>query len=237
MAATIETNLWEDPDASGFAVYDYSTKLLDKTFYVGQLHYEWMVEYIENGVSDYDFYAVYLMETLTPSKANGGPGRILGGTTTFDVVYTSEMIADILPERSSDSYSYGISASVGTHSSSFSASASKSIPDVTIEPYTDAKWGGYTKWDYTMHRGVFSYGAEDDQNTLRFTVLVRVTEGAPLEMRLTLLTHWRYNDNLGIPPFYHNVDRTVSITIYYDGTPPSTGGGGGGGGGGHLLIT
>ncbi|MHA1771033.1 MAG: hypothetical protein ACTSYL_05560 [Candidatus Thorarchaeota archaeon] len=235
MAAATEIDLWTNPDQSGFKVYDYSTKLVSTTFSVGQLHYEWMVKYIDNDGPNYDFYAVYVMETLTPSKANDGTGRILGGTTTFDLLRTNEMVVDVLPGRSSGSYSYGISASGGKDSFSFGASASKSIPDVTIEPYTDANWGGYTKWDYAMHRDLLSYGAQDDQNTLRFTVLIRVQEGASLYLKITMDTNWRYTDGGLIPPFFHDVDRTATITINYDGTP-SSGGSGGGGGGPYLLL-
>ena len=217
--------IWVDYDKGGYKVknyYDIAWFPNLRVLYVGQHHYEWRVVFIENDNLAYDYYAVYVRQTLTPGIAYGYSNfKIRQGTTIIDLLTTGQMILDALPGRSGGDTTLqaGIGVSYGKEgpSGSFSASYSYSAPDVKIYPVTDAMESGYTKWDFEM-----DWLARDEQHTFYFTALIRVNEGMGLLLKIYLFMRWvRLTGE-------HLV--TECVTISYDGTPspPDDGGGGGG---------
>ena len=216
--ALTESDLWGNADWSDFGVEDCTN---NNGKFVGQVHYEWMVEYIENDVSNYDFYAVYLIETITPSKAYGGKGRILDGYALFNMRSSDMIVADALPERSAGSYSYGVSAQISSDGvAQFQSSISVSLPEVDINPVTDANWGGYHRCSFDMNGD-----ARIEQNKIRNTLIIRVTEGSALSIDITMYLYWAYGF------WWTHSSDTITFRVTCDGTP-----GGGGGGGGHDVM-
>ena len=222
--------IWVDYDKGGYKVKNYYSywSIPPYVVYVGQHHYEWRAVFIDNDNPTYDYYAVYVRQTLTPASAYGDSSnfKIIKGTTNIDLLTTGQMILDALPLRTSGSSTIGAGIGVSYDKSgpggSFSASYSYSAPDVGIDPVTDAMDGGYTKWNFKM-----GIGAKKDQNTFYFTALIRVTEGYSLLIKIVLYTMWRL-------PLWGSREYTEYQYVSFDGTPSPPDDGGGGGGGGYI---
>ncbi len=214
--------LWVTVEKSDFGTKQYYYYDL----HVGNIHWEYMVDFLEEDNNpDYDFYAIYLFITLTPSiRIGDGHGYIFGGYVIFDLKTSDNMIAHRLPGSTSGTAEYGVSVTIGVDGgASFSASTSYSIPYVEISPLTDYSWGGYVRWDFEMNSVWWNWrdGARDDENDLYFTALVRAQEGAPVYFDIIIHTKWYYD-------FYRwgtFLEYTETISVYYDGTPnqPSSG--------------
>lgn len=205
--AYVISDLWDDPDDSGFDVLDY----YDGGIYLGQLHYEWWIRFLD-GTGSYDYYAIHVKIDLDPAH------WIVQGYTKFDLDSPWQMVCDYLPTISSGSYSYGTSASISSGGGSFSASQGYSAPDTEIDVSLDANWGGYVKWDYTM----MTVEAKEDTHTFHFTAITRTGAGGPIDTTVKLYTKWCYWRIL--PPGWVSVPKTKTLSIYYDGTPGSGGG-------------
>ncbi|TFG09261.1 hypothetical protein EU538_05640 [Candidatus Thorarchaeota archaeon] len=238
LATTSVSNLWSDPTLQGSASYDYYERIATTSFWdpwqnrhIGRVDVVYKVEYIVNDDSSYDYYGVYVQETVTPSLAMSGSdhdaGYIIRGVTYFKLRDSDQIVKDILPRSgTTGTNTYGIGCRVGNGDADFTTTGTLSVPQVFVSGYHSSIYGSTDNWcqfrcDETDTR--------DDSNRYRFTCLVKVREGQDVYMNLVIKTSWRSYDGWGFPI---SCDYAETIAIQVDGTPFS----GGGGGGGHLFT-
>ncbi|TFF94489.1 hypothetical protein EU546_04830 [Candidatus Thorarchaeota archaeon] len=197
---------------------------------MGRVDVIYKVKYIANDDSNYDYYGVFVEETVTPSKAMSGSsydlGYILRGVTYFKPLDNDQIVKDILPRSGTTGTNrYGVGCIVGNGDADFTTTSSLSIPNVFVSGYHSSIYGSDNNWVQFRCNSA----AEDDSNTYRWTTLIKVREGQDLYMRLVIKSSWRSTDGWGFP-LYPSYEE--SITIQIDGTPS-----GGGGSGGGFVFT
>jgi len=194
--------------------------------YAGQVHWQWMIQRISSTNPQYDFYAIYLLYSLSPSYARGNPDPNniqyahyynIDASVMMDL-FSSQMVGAYKPDTSggTESASVGIQASVSPTgpNAGFSAVRSYSKPDVTVSAVTDWTWAGYQRWDIGF--GGWGQGASNyKQFTFEFSLLVVTLEGADLEMDLALAWHLGLSEWVPYTSATDDFTWTKTLRVYY----------------------
>ena len=234
MAVTNISSIWTSPQIDGSFSRDYykvvtSTGLPDSTYnrHIGSVDVNYKVKYIANDDASYDYYSIAIRQTVIPACAMSGDdydhARITSGIVYFRLLDTNQIVKDILPRSGmTGTCRYGIGAKVGNADADFTTYGSLSVPDVYIAGYKSSLYGSTNNWA----KFVTDSDSREDGNTYRWTALLKVREGAEINVRLDFKTCWQTTSVFPGFPLYPS--WTESVTVHFDGTP-STGGGGGGG--------
>ncbi len=222
--------LWSDPDYTYFNTIDYHQYYVSGPLinvYLGFMAYEINIEYLENSDSTYDYYAIYVIETINPSYAQGNwwaPSYIESAWTQINFLNSHQMLVDSLPDRSDATVQWQASVGVNGDGVGFSATMQYALPDVIITKDPDTHWGGDVSWNLDM-----TWGAIGAAHVFRATIIVRTYEGEAVNVRISFHTDWKFRVFYGP---YNMVSKSDYVSTYFDGTPNS---GGGGGGGGRII--
>ncbi|WXG43059.1 MAG: PKD domain-containing protein [Promethearchaeati archaeon SRVP18_Atabeyarchaeia-1] len=195
-------SLWTNPTAqsSGPVIRDYYVThqfyfwifpWYTTTYYVGQLHYEWMIKYIPTTSTQYDYYAIYILEVMNPSKSRGESGYITGATTRLELAHSS-MAVYLDPSTGTTSFTYGTGVSLNSQDVlTFSATSSYTQQSLTITTQRDDNFGGYIQWTFSMNDI-----AQSNSNQVLLTALIRTHKYQAFATGITITTHWRVQPGL-----------------------------------------
>lgn len=221
VGADTNYNLWTNNTMSNHftpsAYYDTEYFLwMSQTYYVGYITYQYIVDYLPSNSPSYDWYAVYVNVNMNPSKNQGsGTGQILGGNVTLGLSSYCTVV-DYDPVATTDTYQYGVTATIGTSSASLGVSSSISVPGISISTNMGLwYWGHAAIWTYSFKDGTQQYN-------LMFTALIAVQKTHSLQASITVKTNW------GVWGWF-NIEYKPSYTEYtefacYQNTPISGGG-------------
>lgn len=235
MAVTTVSNIWTSPQIQGNMSRDYykivsDTGLPNPTYnrHIGRIDVTYYVKYISNDDPSYDYYSIAIKQTVTPSVAMSGDdydlARITSGIVYFKLQDSNQLVKDILPRYgTTGTCKYGIGARVGYGDADFTTTGSLSVPDVFIAGYKSSLYGSTNNWA----KFVCNSDSNEDANTYRWTVLIKVREGCEINVKLVFKTNWQSTTVFPGFPIYPSYEETV--TVRFDGTPapPPSGGGGG----------
>lgn len=213
-----ESDLWSNPDYEKFGTVDYTEYYWFVSAYMGFVAYEIHVEYLENTNPSYDYYAIYLIETINPSSNQGywgGWTHIISACTKADLLTSRQMVVDYLPDRTTGIWNWQASFGIAGDELGFTVTSQYNLPDVVLNPNPDTHWGGFVTWTLDMLGTDYNPSSRDDANKLRATIIVRTYEGDSLYMKFKMDTTWRCY----VWGVWITTSRTLSVYVYYDGTP------------------